>query len=74
MYGFASGDPVNFSDPFGLKVCYQGSGAEIADLKKTTETVTNTSFTLDKNNCVNASSVKSGGDKSFDALRLGLEN
>src|SRR5260221_1107183 len=69
MYRFASGDPVNFSDPFGLKVCYQGSGAEIADLKKTTEAATNSAFTLDNSNCVNASSVRAGGVKSFDGLR-----
>lgn len=74
LYGFAEGDPVNFADPFGLKVCFQGSGAEISDLKKTTESATNTTFSLDKKNCVDPASVRSGGDKRFDALRAGFSD
>lgn len=74
LYGFANGDPVDFSDPFGLKVCYQGTGAEISELKKTTESAPNTTFTLDKTNCVDPASVRSGGAKRFDALRAGFKD
>jgi RHS repeat-associated protein len=28
VYGFAGGDPVNYDDPFGLKVCFVGKGAQ----------------------------------------------
>src|SRR5207247_1605652 len=28
LYGFASGDPVNFADPFGLQGCEQGATDE----------------------------------------------
>jgi hypothetical protein len=28
LYGFAGGDPINFSDPFGLKVRFVGDNAE----------------------------------------------
>jgi hypothetical protein len=24
-YGFAAGDPVSYSDPYGLKVCFEGN-------------------------------------------------
>lgn len=74
LYGFAVGDPVNFSDPFGLKVCFQGSGAEIPRLKETTEAATNTTFSLDRKNCVDQASVRSGGDMRFDALRAGFND
>ena len=29
LYGFANGDPVNFSDPFGLMACKDANGKEI---------------------------------------------
>lgn len=29
LYGFAAGDPVNFSDPFGLMPCRLSMGADL---------------------------------------------
>jgi RHS repeat-associated protein len=71
-YGFAAGDPVNYSDPFGLAVCFSGDAAAVRSLSATLQQATNTTFTLDRSNCVVASSIRSGGDKSFGALRAGL--
>jgi RHS repeat-associated protein len=72
LYGFAEGDPVNFSDPFGLKLCFRGDGGDVRRLKQITQDATNTTFGLDKENCVDAGSVRSGGDKSFDGIRAGF--
>jgi RHS repeat-associated protein len=48
LYGYANGDPVSYSDPYGLKVCYAGTFAERAMLRMATEQATNTSITLDR--------------------------
>jgi RHS repeat-associated protein len=53
-YGFAAGDPVNFSDPFGLKVCYKGTQAEVYRLRTATEAATGAQVHLDRNNCIRA--------------------
>jgi RHS repeat-associated protein len=61
-YGFAAGDPVTYSDPYGLKVCYQGSRAEVNALRGATEQATGAAVFLDRNNCVSAvgNSMNSG--------------
>jgi RHS repeat-associated protein len=51
-YGFAAGDPVSFSDPMGLKVCYKGSKAEVNRLRAATEEATGAAVHLDASNCV----------------------
>jgi RHS repeat-associated protein len=37
-YGFAAGDPVSYSDPYGLKVCFKGSTSEVGALKSRSTT------------------------------------
>jgi len=70
VYGFASGDPVDFSDPFGLKVCFQGSPSDIESLKTALERATNTSITL-KGNCIQSYSA-ARGSKGFENIQEGL--
>jgi hypothetical protein len=40
------------SDPFGLKVCYEGSPSEVEEMRSATERFTNSSIRLDRKNCV----------------------
>jgi RHS repeat-associated protein len=58
LYGFADGDPVNFSDPFGLKVCF--SGEDYEELAENTRWATGTTFDLDDRHC--ATNVRPSGD------------
>src|SRR5690606_27325384 len=69
LYGFAGGDPVNFADPFGLKVCFRGTRSEVRSLAFTAKAATNSTFTLDSDNCVEDSSFRSPGNSNFDELR-----
>jgi uncharacterized protein RhaS with RHS repeats len=62
VYGYAGGDPINFTDPFGLKVCFHGSG-----LREATEEATGTSITVGDDGCV-ASWEASGAD-GFDEIQ-----
>jgi RHS repeat-associated protein len=48
-YGFGNGDPISYSDPFGLKVCFTGPKAR--QLAAVAMAATHTKFTLDKKNC-----------------------
>ncbi len=50
LYGYANGDPLAYSDPFGLKVCL--SGKDVKSLARAIENATNTTFGLDAANCV----------------------
>ncbi len=59
LYGYAAGDPINNSDPFGLKVCFAGKKAEVAEMKAAMETATQTTFELNSDGCANSNSVKS---------------
>jgi RHS repeat-associated protein len=68
LYQFNGNNPVSNTDPFGLKVCFKGSGQEVADLKAATENATNSIILLDHRGCV-AASVQSRGNKRFDAIR-----
>jgi RHS repeat-associated protein len=53
-YGFAAGDPVGFSDPYGLAVCYKGTAQEVKRLQRATEEATGAALYLDQKNCVRA--------------------
>jgi RHS repeat-associated protein len=47
LYGYANGDPVSYSDPFGLKVCAKGLRAQRA-----LQNVMNADIEWDKDGCV----------------------
>ena len=47
LYGFAAGDPVTYSDPYGLKVC-----ANARHLRQAIEWATNSTIQWDASNCV----------------------
>jgi RHS repeat-associated protein len=67
LYGFAGGNPVTYSDPFGLKVCYQGTASEIRGLRSATERATGASITLDANNCISV--IGQSSDPRLRGLR-----
>jgi RHS repeat-associated protein len=68
LYGFAAGDPINYSDPFGLRVCFKGnSDQDVRELRQAAEAATNTTITLDKSNCVK--SWHANGAKGFEDLQ-----
>jgi RHS repeat-associated protein len=60
LFGYANGDPVNFGDPFGLKVCFKANpqvrqmsgsrqvGTQVAAL----EQATGSTIALDSDNCI----------------------
>lgn len=53
LYQFNGNDPVTFTDPFGLKVCFRGNtSAENAKLKEAAEQATDTKIQVDSRNCV----------------------
>jgi RHS repeat-associated protein len=49
LYGFAAGDPVNFSDPFGLKVCGRSR-----TMRKGIEDAANADIAWDGEGCVSS--------------------
>jgi hypothetical protein len=59
---------VGFWDPFGLKVCYQGTRGEVNALRAATEEATGAAVHLDKENCV------SGVGNSMNPGLRGLRN
>ncbi len=59
LYGYANGDPINGSDPFGLKVCFKGKDQQ--RLADSTAAATGTTFTLDSGGC--AENVQAAGGK-----------
>ncbi len=67
LYGFANGDPVNFADPFGLKVCFRGSSTQVGELRRGTEDATGTRIALDRENCV--ASYSRTGEPGFDEIQ-----
>jgi RHS repeat-associated protein len=52
LYQYSSNNPVAYTDPFGLKVCFLGGEEQIRELKRGTEDATNTIVLLDRKNCV----------------------
>jgi RHS repeat-associated protein len=64
-YGFAAGDPVTYSDPYGLEVCYNGTAQDRADLVRATEQATNTTITLDRSGrCIVVATPNTNGQNS----------
>ena len=59
LYGYAGGDPINGSDPFGLKVCFKGKDQQ--RLADSTAAATGTTFNLDSGGC--AENVQAAGGK-----------
>ena len=70
LYGFANGDPVNFSDPFGLKVCF--SGRKVQQLADSTQAATGTTLALDQGNCATNVQAVAGRDSSVANSFIGL--
>ena len=54
VYGFAAGDPVNYGDPYGLKVCFQGSPRQRERLEWQTERAIGADISVGKDGCVSA--------------------
>jgi len=67
LYGYVGNNPVMFTDPFGLKVCYKGTESDVQGLKEASEQATGSTITLDDQNCV--SKVESNGNKKYDKIR-----
>ncbi len=65
LYGFAGGDPVNYADPFGLKLCLKGNVAEAA---KALKEATGTDFKLTAGGCVREESVNRVTTDGFGAI------
>jgi len=70
LYGFANGDPVNFSDPFGLRVCFVGSTfGERETLRKGAEDATNSTIEVDEQGCVQSWQMLDDGKGKFHNLQ-----
>jgi RHS repeat-associated protein len=71
LSGYAGGDPVNFSDPYGLKVCV-ASGTSPGDrrwFQESLQDATNTKFNFDTNGCVEEASIKPQGKRGYSELQ-----
>ncbi len=67
LYGFAAGDPVNFSDPFGLRVCFKGDARKRQELQEAAENAINADIEVDKHWCVTGVTARPG--EGFESLR-----
>lgn len=74
QYGFAGSDPIGNSDPFGLKVCFQGNQQQRQSLADEYMQATGTKFALDGSGCTNSatrdasSGVSEATSKAFIQL------
>lgn len=66
LYAYAGNDPVNYSDPFGLKVCLAG---DVKQAQEALSDATDTDFKLDKKGCVDEGSIEARGNKGFGGLQ-----
>ena len=63
-YGFAAGDPVSYSDPFGLKVCFGVGDIDLQRVIHAIQGATGTLFTLGGKygkNCIDSTSIRPVG-------------
>jgi len=68
LYGFGVADPINFSDPFGLKVCVTGkTSAQLQRAKDAVSDGTDTDIKWDRDNCVE--SFKARGNRHFRGIQ-----
>jgi RHS repeat-associated protein len=68
LYLFAGNNPATYTDPFGLKVCYE-KGADGEALVRATEIATATTITLDKKtNCV--VDFMPTGERGYETLQV----
>jgi RHS repeat-associated protein len=71
-YGFAAGDPISFSDPFGLKVCVTGATQKsIADAKAALADAVDAKITWIKNCAVGM--IKPGTNTAFRGLQTNFQ-
>lgn len=65
LYGFANGDPVTYSDPYGLAVCARTPG-----LRRGVSRSVNATITWDENGCVSSlSNVQFHGGRAWAAIQ-----
>lgn len=50
-------------------MCFQGTASDVSDLAFTVKAATNSTFRLDRENCIVESSYRSLGNQKFDSLR-----
>jgi hypothetical protein len=70
LYGFAGGDPINFSDPFGLSKCPPSCGSEALDVGLSSVPVVST--LLDAATALTGKNLVTGEDASRLVALAGL--
>jgi len=71
LYQFNGNSPAMYTDPFGLKVCFRGTKSDVGKLKEGLQDATNTSITLDADNCLSGFEAREG--KGFESLQARLD-
>jgi RHS repeat-associated protein len=72
LYQYAGNNPVSFSDPFGLRVCFAGSRSQVRTLKGETEEAIGATISLDRDNCVKDVGQNEKGDPRWRLRRFFL--
>jgi len=74
LYGFANGDPINFSDPFGLKFCIKDKNkGHIQEIKDALSYALDARIDWDeKTNCVKGQ-IHPGKNTAFRGLQTGFQ-
>jgi RHS repeat-associated protein len=67
LYSFAGNNPVTYSDPFGLRVCFKGSDEDVEKLREGAEDATGTRITLDASGCVEG--LRGNGNRKYNRIR-----